>query len=178
MVHSISVCFMIYIYYPKCNNMFFWQEWSMINIGGLRRILMDIDGLRWFSGVSAKKLSVLTFWATWPCLKFSSPAGPASFGKKGLCWNCPWAYHNCRVSRGVEFCAWDPSVTHRIVQGRWCFIIAAAMSAMRTAAGLCALIGKAQRLYFQQTTSYDDMIVIDSLNVISLTNDTVFAHSL
>jgi hypothetical protein len=52
------------------------------------------------------------------------------------------------------------------------------MSAMRTAAGLCALIGKAQRLYFQQTTSYDDMIVIDSLNVISLTNDTVFAHSL
>ena len=104
MVHSISVCFMIYIYYPKCNNMFFWQEWSMINIGGLRRILMDIDGLRWFSGVSAKKLSVLTFWATWPCLKFSSPAGPASFGKKGLCWNCPWAYHSSRVSRGVGFC--------------------------------------------------------------------------
>ena len=28
----------------------------MVNIGGLRRILMDIDGLRWFSGVSGKKL--------------------------------------------------------------------------------------------------------------------------
>ena len=50
-----------------------------------------------------------------------------------------------------------------------------AMSTMRTA-GLCALIGKAQSPHFQ-TTNYDDVIVIDSLNVISLTNDRAFAHS-
>ena len=102
--HHGSFYFIIFhdIYYPKCNSMFFWQEWSMINIGGLRWILMDIDGLVESQGRNSK--SVLTFRATWPCLKFSSPAGPASFGKKGLCWNCPWAYHSSRVSRGVGFC--------------------------------------------------------------------------
>ena len=98
MVHSISLCFMMFTIQNATicflTRMEYDQYWWTT---------MDIDGLRWCSGVSAKKLSVLTFWATWPCLKFSSPAGPASFGKKGLCWNCPWAYSS-RVSRGVGFC--------------------------------------------------------------------------